>query len=445
VVFVCLGAIGLTDTRSLAQISFPGQYPGQYPNGRYPQSGSSVPFPGRGRNSQSPVITLTGVLRQISTSDMTMAIETDDKRAITVSLTNSTQYYRASGGSAKLGELQPGDRLNVDATQDDYGYFHARSITQLQAGTPEEHSAAAPPANSSPNSDEADRDDGPPRLRRNSSSSSVESSADNVNGVTRRPEPPAIDTNNNTGGVAGSRSPASGDAVIDKTREAAFSFSKTLPNFVVKQLTNRYETLAARGGQTSWRILDTISADVISEGGAENYRNILVNGKPPKEDLAKTGTWSTGEYQSVLLDVLSLASGADFHNRRTTSIVNRDAWRYDFSVEQANSHWQVDSPTQTYKPGYAGVIWIDKESSRVLRIEMAARNVPRTFPFDTVESAINYDFVLIGDGRFVMPTHSEVLTCERGTSICDRNTIDFRDYKKFSADSSITFDSPPDK
>ncbi|HEX4134128.1 MAG TPA: hypothetical protein VHY84_05855 [Bryobacteraceae bacterium] len=260
-------------------------------------------------------------------------------------------------------------------------------------------------------------------------------------GLTERFGLAQLDTNS----VAGNRFPSSGDAVIDKTRHAAFSFSQTLPNFVVKQLTTRYETMAARGGQTSWHILDTVSAEVISEGGAENYRNILVNGKPPKEDLAKTGTWSTGEYQSVLLDVLSSASHADFHNQRTTSIVNRDAWRYDFSVEQPNSHWQVDSSAATYKPGYTGVIWIDKESSRVLRLEMAARNVPRTFQFDTVESAIDYDSVPIGDSRFVMPTHSEVLTCDRGASICDRNTIDFRDYKKFTADSNITFDSPTDK
>jgi hypothetical protein len=38
--------------------------------------------------------------------------------------------------------------------------------------------------------------------------------------------------------------------------------------------------------------------------------------------------------------------------------------------------------------------------------------------------------------------HSEALSCERGTSFCTRNVIDFRNYKKFGADTSITFDAP---
>jgi len=112
-------------------------------------------------------------------------------------------------------------------------------------------------------------------------------------------------------------------------------------------------------------------------------------------------------------------------------------------VEQPNSHWQVEADTQSYTPAYTGSIWIDKESHRTLRIEMSAHNIPRSFPLDTVESSVDYDFVPIGDGKYLLPVHSEALTCVRGTSECSRNVIEFRNYKKFTADTSITFD--PDK
>jgi hypothetical protein len=49
---------------------------------------------------------------------------------------------------------------------------------------------------------------------------------------------------------------------------------------------------------------------------------------------------------------------------------------------------------------------------------------------------------MIGGTRFLLPVHSEDLSCERGTSDCNRNVIEFRNYKKFGADTSITFDSP---
>jgi hypothetical protein len=485
--FVCLVA-----GCAFGQISFPGQIPGQ---SRYPQSGTSSPYPGGGisrTKSQVPGITINGILRKMSDDDM--IVEADDKRIVTIALGITTKYYKASGGMIRSADMQPGDHLNIDATQDDNGYYHAKNVTQVKVGTPAERAAASQPVDPSPvagggNSDGDDRprirraangagdsnvpapasppvppappnpnDPGPPRVRRgvpppNSDPPLVARSdspapgrpsihAEEVNGVTRMPGAPVVDTSAaGGGGIDRPGFPSSGDPVIDNARDAAFSFAETLPNYVVKQFTTRFATEAARGGQTSWRAIDTVSADVVSEGGKESYKNILVNGRPPKEAVEKTGSWSTGEYSSVLLDILSPATQADFHNKRTTTIVNRTAWRYDFSVDQPNSHWRVYASADSYNPEYTGAIWIDKENARVLRIELSARNMPRAFPLDTVESSVDYDYVLIGDAKFLLPVHSEALSCERGTSECTRNSIDFRNYRKFSADTSITFDA----
>ena len=235
--------------------------------------------------------------------------------------------------------------------------------------------------------------------------------------------------------------PSTGDEFIDQARDAAYSFSETLPNYVVKQYTTRYATAAARGGRTSWQALDNVTADVIEEDGTEKYKNILVNGKPPREDVEKTGSWSRGEFSSLLQDLFSPLTNADFHGKRATTIVNRAAFRYDFSVEQPNSHWHVESEHQSYMPAYTGAVWIDKENYRVLRIELSAQNLPRGFPLDQVESAVDYDYVFIGEGKYLLPTHSEALSCARGANHCTRNVIEFRNYKKFTADTSITFEA----
>ncbi len=267
--------------------------------------------------------------------------------------------------------------------------------------------------------------------------------AEDVNGVTRLPDAPqVVESPSGERGRQYSRN-ADEDPIIAQAREEAFSFSETLPNYVVKQYTTRYATPAARGGRTSWQAIDTVTADVVSEDGKESYKNVLVNGRPPKEAVEKTGAWSTGEFSSMLQDILSPATAADFRNKHTTAIVNRAAFRYDFTVEQRNSHWDVHSEAEAYSPGYSGAIWIDKTSSRVLRIEISAEKIPSAFPLDTVESAIDYDFVLIGDTKYLLPVHSEALSCVRGTGDCTRNVIDFRNYKKFGAETNITFG--PDK
>ena len=302
-------------------------------------------------------------------------------------------------------------------------------------------------------------DDGPPQLKRGSSTGGSTPStnsnatvadarpslqADNANGVTRTPPPPRVgasaDGDSSPNGNMRQSMPPSGDPFIDQARGEAFSFTETLPNYVVKQYTTRYAAHVVRGSQTSWQALDHVTADVIEEDGTENYKNILVNGQPPRVDIEKTGSWSRGEFSSLQLDVLSPSTNARFHGKQATTIVNRAAFLYDFSVEQPNSHWHISAEGQSDQPGYTGSIWIDKENYRVLRIELSARNLPRTFPLDTVESAVDYDYVVIGEGKFLLPVHSEALSCARGPSGCTRNVIEFRDYKKFGADSSVTFD-----
>jgi hypothetical protein len=396
-----------------------------------------------------PQTTLTGTLRRM-TDDR--AIIQTDKSALTVMLGITTKYYKGSpsGAMIRSADFQPGDHINITATQDAQGGYHAQTVSQIKPGTPAERAAASKSADTNPD------DSGPPELHRGIPRPKPNSTpepdfrpglrAEESNGVTRIPAPPKDDPHV---AVAPTRPrltfPPSGDPVIDKAREAAFAYAQTLPNFVVKQVTTRYDSQVAGNGQTNWHAYDTISAEVVSEEGRETYRNILENGHPPTRPVDESGSWSTGEYSSVLLDVFSMPTRALFHDQRATTIVNRPAWRYDYTVDARNSHWKITSRTTTISPEYVGSVWIDKESFRTLRLELIGRNMPKEFELDTVESAVDYDFVTIGDNRFLLPVHSEILSCERRTGYCSRNVIDFRDYRKFNADSSIKVDQDADK
>jgi hypothetical protein len=68
---------------------------------------------------------------------------------------------------------------------------------------------------------------------------------------------------------------------------------------------------------------------------------------------------------------------------------------------------------------------------------MQARNMPSDFPMDSVESAVDYSYVMIGGTSFLLPVHAESLGCERGTSNCSHNIIDFRNYHEFKVDIKI--------
>jgi hypothetical protein len=58
---------------------------------------------------------------------------------------------------------------------------------------------------------------------------------------------------------------------------------------------------------------------------------------------------------------------------------------------------------------------------------------------DTVESAVDYSPVRIGTDTALLPVHAESLGCQRGANACSKNVIDFRNYRKYTANSTITF------
>ncbi len=226
------------------------------------------------------------------------------------------------------------------------------------------------------------------------------------------------------------------DPLITKARETSESYTETLPNYIATQNTTRYVSTTTK---PSWQAQDIVSAEVIYEAGKERYRNLAVNGKKTNKSIEEIGgSWSTGEFASVLIDVFARSTNAVFHSRGSDTFNNRATARFDFFVNQENSHWTVHGAAQSYRPAYKGAVWIDKETGRVLRIEMQSRQMPQDFPFDKVEMACDYDFVRLGTmTQFLLPVHSENLTCQRGTSTCSRNTIDFRNYKKFGSESTL--------
>lgn len=240
------------------------------------------------------------------------------------------------------------------------------------------------------------------------------------------------------------------DPVIDAARKAAAAFSQSLPDYAVKRTTKRYRTgpssigsgtcsMQFLGGQMRClRILDVVTADVVTENGSETYLNLKVDGKPVQKP-SQRGSWTQGEFASVLKAIFAPESDAQFLNQRSTIIAGRTALCYDYSIDQSHSTWHLGIDAAKYSPAYTGAIWIDSETSRVLRIEMSAQNMPANFAMQSVESSLEYGSVKIGEENYLLPAHSETLFCQRAPAVCGKNTTDFQNYKKYSADSVITF------
>ncbi len=227
----------------------------------------------------------------------------------------------------------------------------------------------------------------------------------------------------------------SADPLIERAREAAATYDESLPNFICNQQTLRSQSGGARG---SFRVRDRVELELMYVDRREEYRNIRVNGKAiTKGSPEDSGSWSTGEFGSTLMDLMHYATDAKFTRRGADVIAGISTIVYDFQVKQPNSHWEIRFGPPI-KPAYKGSVWVDPQSTRVLRIEMQAQNLPATHQLDAIEMTVEYGWVNIGSDKHLLPVESQNLACFRGSAACSKNEITFRNYRKFGAESTIS-------
>ncbi len=451
----------------------PGQYPpGQYPPGQYPggpAGGSGIPVPSRKHkkdqksDAKQPDFTADG--KTVSNDGKKLVIATDDGRTITMALTAATKFTHA-GTDIAASKIVPRATVHVEASEDDEANLTAMHVELVKDAPAEAAGQASSRAPSGKNDSAKDKDeddnvlpeimatpapDAPDRpVLRRGKPKNTESTDDDSDRPTLSSGKPAtkpaasvashrdstdftIDGNADRASAAGSRS----QELISRTKEWATTFTNGLPNYLCQQMTTRYMEQSRSSG---WEPLDVVTAKVVYEDGKESYKEITVGGKRTNKSMMELGgSTSTGEFASTLRSLFSDASQAQFKLNQSTTLRGQPAAIYDFKVALPNSDWFINVGGQSLRPAYSGGVWIDKATAQVRRIEMQADKIPKDFPLDSVEWAVDYDEVPLGTVKFLLPVHAENLACQRGSTICTKNATDFRDYHKYTGESTVTY------
>jgi len=483
---------------------YPPTYPGgrPYPGG----TGIPIPTTTRGSKQPTsstagqPLPNFRGKLKQMD--NKTISLELNDNRVIDFKRNDKTKFFK-NGDEVKNPKFNPGDQLSIEGPENsdrtmtavNVYWERAANATDTASGkdkndgvvdtwkddakkAPDTSAAAkdSTPIESAtekapPPAKHADDDPGPPTLKRGAPADPRrERAADPVgtpvanSPVTEAPKTvpdqtvtpqkptltaaapppplaptaPSIRRTGDEDSIPMTIHPE--DQLIRKAADAALDFTETLPSYVCQEMMARFQSTSK---PVSWQPLDVVTANLVYENGVEGYKDIAVNGRPKKSMEETGGAWSTGEFGTVLINLFSPATNTQFHFRRDSRTAGMATKMYDFEVARENSNWNIHMDSQTYLPAYRGSVWIDPASARVLRIEMEAIGFPDSFPTDHVESATDYQYIRLGDAKqYLLPVHAETLSCQRGSSYCTRNTIDFRNYHKYTGESNITFGNP---
>lgn len=227
--------------------------------------------------------------------------------------------------------------------------------------------------------------------------------------------------------------------LVEELREYALNYDKSLPDFLCTQVTRRFYDPS---GLEYWVSADTITAKLSYFQHKEEKKVLFVNNQYKDIDWEKLGgASSTGEFGDMLREVFERDTQATFQWERWGTLRKKRTHVIRYRVDQSRSKWAiVYEKSMSVRPSYTGLIYADASNGMIMRITLEALDLPASFPIQVAKNQLDYDYTEIAGNTFLLPLRAEVRMREGRLLI--RNDIEFRNYRKFGADTSITFDTP---
>jgi hypothetical protein len=239
-------------------------------------------------------------------------------------------------------------------------------------------------------------------------------------------------------------------AVLEGARRTALNYTKSLPDFICSEVVHRYETY---GTSAVPRQTDVLTLQLGYFQLRESYKLVSRNGKPSDQSLETVGgAFSQGEFGSKLLLIFHPASKTEFEFKKMATIGSRHVAVYSYRIERENSKFELRAGAESVIAAYHGEVFIDAESHLVLRIEESV-DVPAGFPVEYSRNRTDYAFVKVAGHEVLLPARCETWSAEvplptrpntrfnpAANQIHYHNVIDFKDYRKYETESTLSFD-----
>ena len=224
--------------------------------------------------------------------------------------------------------------------------------------------------------------------------------------------------------------------IIEEVRSYALNYTKTLPDFICTQVTRRF---ADPSGLEFWQKLDTVTAKVSYFEQKEDYKVILIDNRVVDlsvDDLG--GSTSTGEFGTLLLQIFQPETEATFRWLRWGKLRGHMAHVYEYHVRKEKSKWAITfEKSLTTVPAYSGLLYVETDTNMVLRVTLTAENIPPSFPIQEAHTVLDYDYADISGRQYLLPI--KFLMRMRQGKMLVKNDVEFRLYRKFGTETTITF------
>ena len=232
---------------------------------------------------------------------------------------------------------------------------------------------------------------------------------------------------------------------MKKHGQYALNYSKSLPDFICLQVTRRYlDAHYKPGTEGSWAVSDRLAEKLSYFDQHEKYEAISHNDNSlyGKEAESVGGALSRGDFGTLLREIFTPQSSAEFHWERWGNLDGHLFHVYTYAIDQPHSRETLTyERSQEVTPGYHGEIFVEKGPNVIWRVTVEPEP-PASFPMQNIHQVLDYRYTDISGQKFLLPLNGTIVMRTNGMG--SKNEIEFRSYRKYSADTSITFDDKDD-
>lgn len=287
-------------------------------------------------------------------------------------------------------------------------------------------------------------------------------------------------------------------ALLERARAAALTYASGMPSFTCMQVEKRTADLLGDG---SWRPVGDIVARVFYQQGKSERRVASVNNDiiarvddrlpymiHPELDQSNLAMAASNAFWNKAIPVIGAVLGGGYHppNRywtvkpykfagqaptpadflsalRDLFILEREtefAWMrqgwlrnepveiFTYEVPDLMSSWEVaDGFGESHVVAYGGRLYIERNTGRVLRITRQAVDLPGSWAVTAAEMVLDFDYLGAAGQERLLPWRAATLVVQDHPSgsapsagVITRASTDFRGYKFYTVDSTITYE-----
>jgi len=243
--------------------------------------------------------------------------------------------------------------------------------------------------------------------------------------------------------LGAAQTPPAGDASrLARIRAQMRRSLSELPNFTCLQTIERQQR-APRSRTVD--VSDTVRLEVAQVGskelfswpGAERFEDKDIN------DIVGEGMTGTGDF-ALLARNLFLTTAAVITYAGDERLDGRPAVRYDYRISLSNYGYKIIVDGVAAVVPYGGSFWIESETLDLLRLTQFTDQVPDHLGVAEVSNEIRYAKAPLAGRTFLLPRSAES-GLKFFSGAFHVNRVVFSNCRQYSANTSISFDTTPDR